>query len=461
MVSTIQIYIRMALAGSLLLLAPTLTYAQWTPRIVDDNCCPSLVRHGDIDGDNDIDVISYRIGTAELLWHENLNGLGDFGPPLIVADFINGTDFEVGDIDNDGDLDLIGSAPEVLGDPGLMRFRNISGDGSFFLAQEIPTPTVDFGGGARIELGFIDNDNTLDIVVNTSSDTVVWYRNTNGDGFFDLGGMVIENFSSGQSLDIGDIDGDGDTDIIVGTSNIEIMSWFENLDGQGTFGPPNQVGSGGLAELSVKLGDIDGDNDLDAVALDLNSSLIAWWENLDGAGTFSDERLVANDLRFAVELADLDMDGDLDIISVSSSPAPTGGMSWYENLNGEGQFDQAKLIGELSFPNDLTIADIDQDGDPDPVTKSSDGIVWYENDLLAMDDHKVKEMIVHPNPASGEVIVDIDYPIESVNIYSMQGRLLLEALNTNTINIQSLSSGVYILAVATTDSRYTAKLVKK
>ena len=76
---------------------------------------------------------------------------------------------------------------------------------------------------------------------------------------------------------------------------------------------------------SVHAADLDGDDDLDVLSASLDDKKIAWYENTDGNGSFGLQQVIVSYEDFAwyedsaasVYAEDLDGDGDLDAISAS------------------------------------------------------------------------------------------------------------------------------------------------
>ena len=61
----------------------------------------------DVDGDNDMDVLSQSSPDMKIVWYENLDGAGNFGPQQIVSTEANGPrSLYATDFDQDTDLDL-------------------------------------------------------------------------------------------------------------------------------------------------------------------------------------------------------------------------------------------------------------------------------------------------------------------------------------------------------------------
>lgn len=84
---------------------------------------PELVRASDLDGDGDLDALLTSSANDEVVWYENLDGHGTFGPRQSVAFDIPVTDMATGDIDRDGDAELFLASAEL---DKVIQFTNLS-----------------------------------------------------------------------------------------------------------------------------------------------------------------------------------------------------------------------------------------------------------------------------------------------------------------------------------------------
>jgi hypothetical protein len=125
---------------------------------------------------------------------------------------------------------------------------------------------------------------------------------------------------------------------------------------------------------------VDGDGDIDV--LSASTKRFAWYENIDGMGTFGPELVIAGQdypFFFSVAVADLDGDGDVDALSADGTTS-----AWYENVDGQGSFGSVQVIGRQADggADFIEVADVDGDGDVDVLTAAFERIAWYEQRIL-------------------------------------------------------------------------------
>jgi hypothetical protein len=147
------------------------------------------------------------------------------------------------------------------------------------------------------------------------------------------------------------------------------------------FGSQQVISTAGDGASSVFAADVDGDGDLDVLSASYEDDEIAWYENTDGAGSFGGQQMLCTSAADAtgVFAADLDSDGDLDVISSSETDDT---IAWYENLDGAGSFSGQQVISTAADgPRSIFVADVDGGGDLEIFSASrlDDQIAWYEN----------------------------------------------------------------------------------
>ncbi len=128
--------------------------------------------------------------------------------------------------------------------------------------------------------------------------------------------------------------------------------------------------------------DIDNDEFVDVLTAGLETHKMSWYRNLDGQGNFGPEIIINETPVFylSVDFIDVDTDGDMDILYHSNNPSY---VAWLENLNGSGNFGLPEIIFEEDFIRTVVTMHMDNDGDEDLVASITDTftgwIVWYEN----------------------------------------------------------------------------------
>ena len=312
-------------------------------------------RTGDMDGDGDLDVVgTVQSGSAGILLYENLDGFGTFGSGQVIWQTWSARSVAPVDLDGDGDLDVLfgGGTGDVTIKVGWLE--NTNGRGNFGPARTIVSDLKDV---QDVWAADVDGDGDDDVaVVDGDMGELRWYENVDGTGQFSHAHYVAGNLDGAESVFAGDMDGDGDQDLLSAARFEDEVTWFRNLNGDGTAWTRHLIATGSDPWDAVAA-DVDGDLDLDVIAA-LGSSA-AWYENL-GGGDFGDPASNGNDLAIALSRAvaagDLDLDGDLDIVE---------GGRWHENLDGSGTFGVPRPL--WSGAAEIDVADVTSDGVPDLV----------------------------------------------------------------------------------------------
>ncbi len=181
---------------------------------------PQSLSYGDMDNDDDLDIVIVLTTLNKTVWFENIDGLGNFEIKQEMS-LVSSKCINIGDWDSDGDLDII-----VMSINKPFWFENLDGQGTFGSAISIfQDPSA---SAYKSMLADIDGDLDLDLItIQNNLNNVVWYEN-NGLGDIVNYYYVSSNLEYAQGIDVADINNDTNMDIIIGDSDNGGLIWFEN-----------------------------------------------------------------------------------------------------------------------------------------------------------------------------------------------------------------------------------------
>ena len=350
----------------------------------------------DLDGDGLLDVVTSIMGGSSAFWLGDGTG-GFIGPIQAVG---TGRVHTLGDLDNDGDLDILdGTSTDVS-----LFFGSASGSrGGLVLADS--GQTLGSGGTGSLVFGDLNADGALDMVAGLSGANVAWLNDGSG-GFVDAG--VTLGTADTLAVALGDVDNDGTLDLVAGNGGATGDTvWLG--DGAGGFVDSGQA-LGSTATTAIVLGDLDRDGDLDFVAAADGANTV--WLNDGGVqagtiGQFQAAGTFGTSTTLALALGDIDADGALDL--VTGNDAGQLSILWTNDRFGgftdSGQnFNSARTAA-------VAIADVDNDGDQDVVTGISGGqanVVWLNDGSAELTNSGANGHNLGSSDTNGLIVVDIN-----------------------------------------------------
>ena len=361
-----------------------------------------VVTAADLDGDGQAELlVASRTPGALSLWsNPDGQGLGWVGTSIDAA--VAGlASLEAVDLDNDGDLDVLGAVKDLN---DILWWENLDGAATAWTRHALNTALP---GAIVARAGDLDGDGDLDIIAGGFlSNTVAWFENTTPAtaveevSTFSRTSSHTDNhtparelswtrhdidllFAGVYDLQFADVNGDGQPDVVGAARYHNALRWWQLTPETETGWTVHSIAEGFYYAESLVEADVDGDGDADFIGAAGRSEAVSWFENISGVGlewTAHPIDKAFPDVSQVVSV-DLDGDGDPDLVSAARN---TGVVHYSENMDGLG-LDWRTHALDTTLPGaaGLAIASIGGDESPDVVVAAevASQLVWYENQL--------------------------------------------------------------------------------
>lgn len=307
----------------------------------------SGVTTGDLDADGDIDVIVPDLDNSRVTVLMNAGG-GVFSAPVNYAVGFRPNFAYPADLNGDGRLDL---AVANAGSYYVSVLLN-NGNGTFapqviYTADDSPLQVVaaDLNGDGYPDLASANWPGGF-----VTGNVSVMFNNQNGTF------TAPVNYLAGDipaSISAADLDGDGDYDLAVTDFLNNQVSIMRN-NGSGAFAAAVKY-SVGVNPGSVYAADLDGDGDQDLAFSNGSTPAISVLMNNGNAVFGTESQYPISTRAFEVRAADIDGDGDYDLTGAIAESNAIGILA----NNGDGTFAAAVNYTMNEYPGSVAAADLD------------------------------------------------------------------------------------------------------
>jgi len=435
----------------------------------------SAIAWGDIDNDGDADLLICgsdinNASTTKLYENTGDNNFTELANTNIPGLSISAAEW--GDFNNDGLVDLL-----IEGYDGVTGICNIyknNGDKTF---SPLMTSLPPLYMGAVSWVDF-NNDDLLDIAVSGFKDESPWnnesliYKNNGDETFSLLSGLNLPGTMYGK-FKWADYNNDGYSDFILTGFDSDYITAIYTNNGDETFTESGiSLHQGWLGD--VEWADYNGDDYVDLVISgtggDGTERFTILYKN-NGDGSFSETSdILPGVSHSSLEWADFDGDGDLDLYISGTKGDPGAGNyigAVYNNEDGNLLF---KVSLEANYWGEVKACDYNNDNYPDLAISGLNSFESVSSSILMNTKSVFVESVekddfrMSPVPANEMLYISHQDAIQKVSIVDISGKeigLYFPNTKSTSIPTNELPSGAYFAVLQTKDLISVKKLIIK
>lgn len=284
---------------------------------------------GDVDNDGDLDIAAVSNFGGDFVYYNN--GVDDFTRVYMGTGRNYRNDVVLVDFDNDGDLDI------SWGSGGLEN-----NDGTFEITSFLNLPFI-----RAVTFADFNGDNYPDAVGSDTQKICSIAINQQGHGF-----QIVQRLNNSEEfgVDTADIDNDGDIDISVGNK-----IWINDDTGLFTDSQINLLAGNSYRIWDRDFADLNNDGYIDIVIAEVDFGSYVLLNDKNGDFIWDGKRITRS---FSIAVGDIDKDGYIDI--VTSDPFH---IYLNDQVGGFGAPSYMKPSAGTNAPHeDVEVADLDGDG---------------------------------------------------------------------------------------------------
>ena len=198
----------------------------WTKKILNPQTGATHVDVRDFNGDGRLDIVAlFAQGDERIMLYTNKGGLNFEESRLLRFPSIYGTSsFDMGDVDGDGDLDIVCTAGDNADFSTILKpYHGVyvyTNQGNMTFKQQAFYPQ---NGATKVMLADLDTDGDQDMlsialfpdVANRPAEGLIYFNNTGKA--FNQRSIPVNHLGRWSVMDIADIEGDGDLDVVLGS----------------------------------------------------------------------------------------------------------------------------------------------------------------------------------------------------------------------------------------------------
>ncbi|WP_196292754.1 T9SS type A sorting domain-containing protein [Hymenobacter ruricola] len=331
------------------------------------NSIPFDIAVGDVNNDGKLDLLTANAGsdTVGMLLG---TGTGTFGPVTALSTGSGSEPWGVvaADVDGDGRLDLLTANNSAYTTGVLLNTTPVLATRTF-----LPVTNTSSGNSPRgVAVADVNGDGKLDLLTANYGNSTAGVLLGTGTGSFG----AVTTFSSGgglpRAIAVADVNGDGKPDLLTANNSISSNSVGVLLGtGTGSFGAATTFSAGGnSAPRGLAVADVNGDGKPDVLTANYGTDAVGVLLGT-GTGSFgavSTYSTGSNSQPRDLAVADVNGDGKLDVLTANLFNNTVGVLLG----TGTGSFGAVTAFstGSGSTPYDIAVADVNGDGQLDALT---------------------------------------------------------------------------------------------